>query len=261
MDSLVLDPEALSRGLLKHEWTTGVLLYGPSEANKLDLCRALANEYALRMLVVEPRDVTSSWAMASAFSLARRLAPCILFFKQAHNMFSSQSPANGYPSNMVGGSAPVVNVQPEDLINNFLVEPRQSGNAGTTPDGRIMVICSTNRPQEMKSSVLRKFPHRINVELPGLVERGDILKVLLEGEITPEGMDVSHVAGKTERFSASDLRHLVVSAAIFAAQENPRVLQVEHFESALVDVGPSTMKSEVTQIREWADEFVEGAVE
>lgn len=93
----LLYPEAFNSGILAQHTTTGALLFGPPGTGKSHLIRALARESGARMLAIQPSDVNDMYVgegeklVKAVFTLARKLAPCIVFLDEVDSLFGARS--------------------------------------------------------------------------------------------------------------------------------------------------------------------------
>ena len=94
----------------------------------------------------------------SLFSLARRLAPCVIFLDEIDALFGARTSARE-----TGGS-----IAHHGVINEFMQE---MDGLRTNKDTNVIVIGATNRPFDMDDAVLRRLPRRLLVDLPGETER------------------------------------------------------------------------------------------
>ncbi|KAI9446395.1 hypothetical protein H4582DRAFT_2116806 [Lactarius indigo] len=289
----MLHPTAFQQGILKEHSMRGCLLFGPPGTGKTLVVRALAKEAGCRMLVISPSDVMDMYVgegeklVRSVFSLARRLAPCVVFIDEIDALFGARSSS----SNSGGGSAH------RGVITEFMQE---MDGLKTSNADNVIVIGATNRPFDLDDAVLRRLPRRLLVDLPGEGEREEILKILLRDETLSPDVDLKALARDTPTFSGSDLKHACVSAALDAVKENvsvpwvvdrnkndhqdtlqtnnterkenahpasgdsesatQRVLRPHNFAKALKEITPSASESlgSLADLRKWNDEFGEG---
>ncbi|KAI9466274.1 hypothetical protein BJY52DRAFT_1143281 [Lactarius psammicola] len=208
----LLHPTAFQQGILKEHSMTGCLLFGPPGTGKTLVVRALAKEAGCRMLVISPSDVMDMYVgegeklVRSVFTLARRLAPCVVFIDEIDALFGARS-----SSRDTGGS----NVH-RGVITEFMQE---MDGLKTSNADNVIVIGATNRPFDLDDAVLRRLPRRLLVDLPGESEREEILKILLRDETLSPDVDLKALARDTPTFSGSDLKHVCVSAALDAVKE------------------------------------------
>ncbi|KAL1745608.1 hypothetical protein HDZ31DRAFT_36000 [Schizophyllum fasciatum] len=208
----LLHPAAFQRGILKDHGMTGCLLFGPPGTGKTLVVRALAKEAGVRMMTISPSDVMDMYVgegeklVRAVFSLARRLAPCVVFLDEIDALFGARMSARES-----GGA-----FAHRGVITEFMQE--MDGLTSSSEDS-VIVIGATNRPFDLDDAVLRRLPRRLLVDLPGERERAEILKILLRDETLGEDVDVNALAKRTESFSGSDLKHLCVAAALDAVKE------------------------------------------
>ncbi|KAH8117324.1 AAA-domain-containing protein [Phellopilus nigrolimitatus] len=208
----LLHPSAFQSGILKQHSMTGCLLFGPPGTGKTLVVRALAKEAGCRMLAVQPSDVMDMYVgegeklVRSVFSLARRLSPCVIFLDEIDALFGARSSARE-----TGGA-----LAHHGVITEFMQE---MDGLKTNRNSNVIVIGATNRPFDLDDAVLRRLPRRLLVDLPGMNEREEILKILLRDEAVANDVDLAWLAQRTELFSGSDLKHLCVSAALDAVKE------------------------------------------
>ncbi|KIJ32550.1 hypothetical protein M422DRAFT_184358, partial [Sphaerobolus stellatus SS14] len=198
----LLYPSAFTSGVLGRESIGGILLYGPPGTGKTLLCRAAAQECGATMLYIKPSDVMDCYVgeseklVKAIFSLARRLAPCLVFIDEVDALFGKrkEDDKKWYRNISMDG----------------LLSPTKD------KEGGVAVIGATNRPQDIDDAVLRRLPSRMMVDLPGTKEREQILKVHLRGEKLDESLNLEAIASKTDKYSGSDLKSASLKAALTA---------------------------------------------
>ncbi|KAJ3852711.1 hypothetical protein EV368DRAFT_40472 [Lentinula lateritia] len=209
----LLHPGAFQTGILKQHGMTGCLLFGPPGTGKTLVVRALAKEAGCRMMVISPSDVMDMYVgegeklVHAVFSLARKIAPCVIFLDEIDALFSARMSARESGSSFAH----------RGIITEFMQE---MDGLKTSRDDNVIVIGATNRPFDLDDAVLRRLPRRLLVDLPGVPERQEILKILLRDEVLGNDVDIGVLARQTESFSGSDLKHLCVSAALDAVKED-----------------------------------------
>lgn len=79
---------------------------------------------------------------------------------------------------------------------------------------RILVMGATNRPSDLDTAALRRFPKRIYVGVPDFETRAQLICKLLQSQpnsLTSE--QIRQLAMRTEGYSGSDLNSLATEAA------------------------------------------------
>ncbi|KAJ3786811.1 hypothetical protein GGU10DRAFT_374546 [Lentinula aff. detonsa] len=209
----LLHPGAFQTGILKQHGMTGCLLFGPPGTGKTLVVRALAKEAGCRMMVISPSDVMDMYVgegeklVHAVFSLARKIAPCVIFLDEIDALFSARTSMRQNGSGFAH----------RGIITEFMQE---MDGLKTSRDDNVIVIGATNRPFDLDDAVLRRLPRRLLVDLPGVIERQEIFKILLRDEVLSDDVDIAVLAKQTESFSGSDLKHLCVSAALDAVKED-----------------------------------------
>ncbi|KAG8892774.1 hypothetical protein FRB99_002444 [Tulasnella sp. 403] len=286
----LLYPKAFEQGVLKNHSMNGALLLGPPGVGKTLLARAVARESGARMLMVKPSDVMDMYVgegeklVRSVFSLARRLSPCVVFLDEVDALFASR-----VSSRDSGGA-----IAHRSVITEFMQE--MDGLKTNKSQGSVIVVGATNRPFDLDDAVLRRLPRRLLIDLPGEKDRLEILKIHLRGEVISPLLDLKALAKRTEMYSGSDLKNLVVAAALDAVKERVdlpwstehkhtfkasatspisqideprepqssladfRILEPQHFDKAMEEITPSSSEHLGTlhELRKWNEEFGEG---
>ncbi|KAK4455620.1 P-loop containing nucleoside triphosphate hydrolase protein [Podospora aff. communis PSN243] len=202
-------PDAFSYGVLKTERIPGCLLYGPPGTGKTLLAKAVAKESGANMLEVSAASINDMWLgqseknVRALFSLARKMAPMVIFLDEADALLGARHNAPGRNAH-------------RETITQFLRE------WDGLSDMRAFIMVATNRPFDLDEAVLRRLPRKILVDLPLTKERESILRVMLREESLAEDVDLAKLAVETDLYSGSDLKNLCVSAAMEAVREEVR---------------------------------------
>lgn len=221
-------PELFEAGALASP-AKGVLLFGPPGTGKTLLARAAAAESGASFLELSLSSVASKWfgdstrLVRAAFSLAAKLAPCVLFIDEVDALLGRRSSGGREHEAM------------REMKNEFMA--RWDGIRGEG-GRRVLVLGATNRPFDLDEAVLRRFTARVSVGLPGKKARKDILDVILAGQALDEGVDIEAVADRCEGFSGADLKQLCMAAAMRPVRE---LLEVPASDDACLSAHP-TMK-------------------
>ncbi len=176
----------------------GILLYGPPGCGKTYLAKATAGQINAKFISVGLNDILDMWIGSSernlheVFELARKHAPCVLFFDEIDALGASRSDmrqSNG-----------------RHLINQFLQE--LDGVDGNN-DG-VLVLGATNAPWHLDTAFRRpgRFDRIIFVSPPDREAREAILRLKLAKKPTAD-INYSALAKKSEGFSGADLEALI----------------------------------------------------
>jgi transitional endoplasmic reticulum ATPase len=232
----------------------GVLLYGPPGTGKTMLAKAVANESEANFISIKGPEVLSKWvgesekAIREVFRKARQAAPTIIFFDE----LDSITPVRG--SGM--GSSQVT----ERVISQILTELD-----GLEELKNVVVIGATNRMDIVDPALLRpgRFDRLLNVPVPDLEARKDILKIHLDKKPLADDVKIDILADKTEGYSGADLaalanttsmqvikEHITRSKNLEKAKENLKDLKItmKDFEKTLEKMKPSTAKNHQYQV-------------
>ncbi|MCH4178311.1 MAG: ATP-dependent zinc metalloprotease FtsH [Megasphaera sp.] len=202
----------------------GVLLFGPPGTGKTLLARAVAGEAGVPFFSISGSDFVEMFVGVGAsrvrdlFAQAKKNAPCIVFIDEIDAVGRQRGAGLG------GGHD-----EREQTLNQLLVEMDGFGaNEG------IITIAATNRPDILDPALLRpgRFDRQITVDRPDLRGRRAILEVHAKGKPLGKDVDLEIIAKKTPGFTGADLGNLLNEAALLAARENKKVINMPELEEA-----------------------------
>jgi len=202
----------------------GVLMVGSPGTGKTLLARAIAGEAKVPFFTISGSDFVEMFVGVGAsrvrdmFEQAKKHAPCIIFIDEIDAVGRHRGAGLG------GGHD-----EREQTLNQLLVEMDGfEGNEG------VIVIAATNRPDVLDPALLRpgRFDRQVVVPLPDIRGREQILKVHIRKVPVSDDVNPGVIARGTPGFSGADLANLVNEAALFAARNNKRVVEMEEFEKA-----------------------------
>ncbi|VDP21347.1 unnamed protein product [Onchocerca flexuosa] len=137
----------------------------------------------------------------------------------------------------------------------------------SSKDDRLLVIGATNRPDELDSAVLRRFPKRILIDIPNAAARLKLIMSLLEKTKTAFDLSVAQkeiLAERTNGYSNSDLVALCREAAMVPirdlsrkdiknlASTEIRPITMRDFEVAMKAIKPATNDRMLQKLRKYA---------
>ena len=176
----------------------GILLYGPPGCGKTFIAKATAGEIDAKFINIGLHDILDMWVgnseknLHEIFELARKNAPCVLFFDEVDAIGASRSDLKQSAMRHV--------------INQFLAELDgvQSNNEG------VLILAATNAPWSVDPAFRRpgRFDRIIFVEPPDVIAREEILRSLLKDK-PAENIDTKKVADQIHEFSGADIKALV----------------------------------------------------
>ncbi|MBA3441592.1 MAG: ATP-dependent zinc metalloprotease FtsH, partial [Pyrinomonadaceae bacterium] len=145
-------------------------------------------------------------------------APCIIFIDEIDAVGRHRGAGLG------GGHD-----EREQTLNQLLVEMD-----GFESNDGVILMASTNRPDVLDPALLRpgRFDRRVVVARPDVRGREGILKVHTRKIPLGESVEVSVIARGTPGFTGADLANLTNEAALNAARQNKKVVNMSDFEMA-----------------------------
>jgi ATP-dependent 26S proteasome regulatory subunit len=176
----------------------GILLYGPPGCGKTFIAKATAGEIHAKFISIGLHDILDMWIgnseknLHGIFELARKNAPCVLFFDEVDAMGASRSDLRQSAMRHV--------------INQFLAEMDgiESDNEG------VLILAATNAPWSVDAAFRRpgRFDRVIFVEPPDEQAREEILTAMLKGKPVKD-IDVRKVAKETTDYSGADMKAMI----------------------------------------------------
>jgi len=211
----------------------GVILVGPPGTGKTLIARAVAGEANVPFYYVSGSDFLEMFVGVGAsrvrdmFKTAKQNAPCILFIDEIDAVGRQRGTGLG------GGHD-----EREQTLNQLLVEMDGFGhNSG------VIILAATNRVDILDPALLSpgRFDRQIYVGIPDIKGRVEILKVhSRKKKINPE-ISFQEIARRTPGFTGADLENLMNEAALLAARENKKQIELYHIDEAVdrVMMGPA----------------------
>ncbi|MBI4548014.1 MAG: ATP-dependent metallopeptidase FtsH/Yme1/Tma family protein [Ignavibacteriae bacterium] len=202
----------------------GVLLLGPPGTGKTLLARAVAGEAAVPFYSISGADFVEMFVGVGAsrvrdlFETGKKNAPCIIFIDEIDAVGRHRGAGLG------GGHD-----EREQTLNQLLVEMD-----GFEQNSGVIIIAATNRPDVLDPALLRpgRFDRQVVVDRPDVRGREGILKVHTKNIPISDDVKLEVLAKGTPGLSGADLANLVNEAALLAARQNHKAVQMQHFEEA-----------------------------
>ncbi len=202
----------------------GVLIVGPPGTGKTLLAKAIAGEAGVPFFSISGSDFVEMFVGVGAsrvrdlFEQGKKHAPCIIFIDEIDAVGRLRGAGLG------GGHD-----EREQTLNQLLVEM----DGFDTTEG-VILIAATNRPDVLDPALLRpgRFDRQVVVNRPDLRGRSEILKVHTKKVPIASNVELEKIARGTPGFSGADLENLVNEAALWAARQNKKEVEIVDFEMA-----------------------------
>lgn len=202
----------------------GVLLVGPPGTGKTLLARAIAGEANVPFFSISGSDFVEMFVGVGAsrvrdlFEQGKKHAPCIIFVDELDAVGRHRGAGLG------GGHD-----EREQTLNQLLVEMD-----GFEANEGVILLAATNRPDVLDPALLRpgRFDRQVVVPRPDVKGREEILKVHVRKIPIAPDVDLSVLARGTPGFAGADLANLVNEAALLAARQNKKMVEMKDFEAS-----------------------------
>ena len=204
----------------------GALLVGPPGTGKTLLAKAVAGEAAVPFFTLSGSDFVEMFVGVGAarvrdlFKQAKEKAPCIVFIDEIDAIGRSRG----------RGQMPGSNDERENTLNSLLVEMD-----GFSTDSGVIILAATNRPDVLDNALLRpgRFDRQISIDKPDIVGRDAIFKVHLKPLKLAKDIDSKKLAAQTPGFAGAEIANVCNEAALIAAREDKKSVEMVDFHSAI----------------------------
>ncbi|XP_052231900.1 AFG3-like protein 2 [Dreissena polymorpha] len=205
----------------------GALLNGPPGTGKTLLAKATAGEAGVPFIATSGSEFVEMYVgvgpsrVRDLFKTARENAPCILFIDELDAIGKKRSRMSGF-----GG-----NSERENTLNQILVEMD-----GFQTESGVVVMAATNIIDTLDEALLRpgRFDRQIYVAAPDIKGRASIFKVHLKNLKTEINKDdlARKMAALTPGFSGADIMNVCNEAALIAARDSKKTIEMSDFDKA-----------------------------
>ncbi|OGM21711.1 cell division protein FtsH [Candidatus Woesebacteria bacterium RIFCSPHIGHO2_01_FULL_38_9] len=214
----------------------GVILFGLAGVGKTLLARAVAGEAGVPFFSMAGSEFMEMLVGVGAsrvrdlFANAKASAPSIIFIDEIDAI--GRQRGRGF----IGGHD-----EREQTLNQILVEMD-----GFTPNDNVVVVAATNRGDLLDPALLRpgRFDRRVLLDMPDKEGRESILKIHARNKKLAKDINWGRVADRTVGFSGADLENMLNEAAIYAARQDKKEMNMSDIEEAAtkVKLGPAKRK-------------------
>ena len=220
----------------------GALLVGPPGTGKTLLAKAVAGEANVVFFSLSGSDFVEMFVGVGAsrvrdlFKQANQHAPCIIFIDEIDAIGKSRD--NQMSSND----------EREQTLNQLLSEMD-----GFDSSKGVVILGATNRPEILDKALLRpgRFDRRINVELPDLKGRQDVLNVHAKKVKMSRAVDLRKIALATPGAAGADLANMINEAALRAVRMNRKeVIQEDLMEAVEIIIAGKEKKDRIMSEKE-----------
>ncbi|MCL2204459.1 MAG: AAA family ATPase [Defluviitaleaceae bacterium] len=219
----------------------GILLHGKPGTGKTLMARAMAGEAGVPFYAVSGSDFVQMYVGVGAarvrelFKKAREEKRGVIFIDEIDALGKKR------------GDGVNVNDEREQTLNALLTEMQ-----GFSENTGIVVVAATNRPDTLDEALLRpgRFDRRVEVGLPDINARKQILTLHAQNKPLAEGVDMDKLARDTVFFSGAMLEGLLNDAAINASRRGEGTLNEADISAAYYTALAGAEKKDRSAVRQ-----------
>jgi AAA+ superfamily predicted ATPase len=219
----------------------GVLLIGVQGCGKSMCAKAIAKEWGLPLIRLDPSNLYNKFFGESEKNLKRAtrtaesMAPIVLWIDEMEKAFAQGGQDDSGTSTRIFGT---------------FLSWMQEKKAG------VFVVATCNDISKLPPELVRKgrFDEIFFVDLPDQAARAAILAVHLQRRgRDPGAFDLQALAARMEGFSGAEIEQVVVSALYSAFAQGPE-LRDQHLAEEISRTVPlsTTMAEKISELRQWA---------
>ena len=219
----------------------GILLGGPPGTGKTLIAKATAGEANVPFFFISASNFVEMFVGLGAkrvrdmFEEARQNAPAIIFIDELDAVGRSRGAG-------IGGG----NDEREQTLNQLLVEMD-----GIKENSGVLIMAATNRTDVLDPALLRpgRFDRIINVSLPDIKEREEILKLHAKGKRIDPNVKFNLIARRTPGFSGAQLENVINEATLLSVRENTKLITLAQIDEAIdrVMAGPAKKSRAISE--------------
>lgn len=222
-DDLKLLVKQLKNGAAAKDLSHGVLFEGGAGTGKTMLAKAIAHEAGVNFISANSSEFIEMYVGLGAkrvrdlFKMARKLAPCVLFFDEIDAVGAERGSQRSNREN-------------DQTINAMLTELD-----GFDARGDILIIAATNRADTLDPALLRsgRFDRQIRIDIPKKWEtRKELFQLYLKGNPIEES-SIDTLAKQTVGFSGADIAAVCREAKMIAFREDSETITPDFLEEAI----------------------------
>lgn len=244
----------------------GILLFGPPGTGKTMIGRAIAGQLQSTFFSISSSSLVSKWVgeseklIKTLFRLAVYYQPSVIFVDEVDSLLS------------VRGENEMDCVR--RIKTEFFI---QLDGARTDENEKILVIGTTNRPEQLDEAARRRFTRKLYVPLPCKEARKELILGSIEKEkklnfkIVLSDEELESVLDVSKGYSCADITNVLKEASMGPVREmiesgnqasflnlelkSLRPVYYKDFCNALKQIKSSVSPDEIERYKSWNDKF------